>query len=48
MKNWNDLAHDFSIWAWGKQIPNEVTELEKVVERSFKEIADKKYKITKK
>ena len=47
MKDWNDLANYFSLWAWGKHLPNNVSDLEKVMQRFCKEIADKKYKIEK-
>ena len=33
----DELAHKYAIWCWGKQIPNEVSEIEAFFKRFLKE-----------
>lgn len=42
-RQWEALAQTFSTWAWGKQVPSEVSELKKFFMRFADEIASHRY-----
>jgi hypothetical protein len=44
--NYKELSKCFSIWAWGKIMPNEVTEVEKFMNRFFEEVGNKKFVVS--